>query len=193
MPQITFPPFAKVIRLEPTLEVPGQINRSVWTGRSKIIGLPGSEFWRFTVGLRATVTERRAREMRAFLTGLRGMGNYFHLPVTPNRQATANPNGSLTANVLAGARTVSTSGIADAVPGMFFTLMGVDHHRLVVAQSGTGASTLVFEPPLTHPMSTGMGIEAWFPYARVRLADPRTTWSEENGVMNVGLSVEEAL
>jgi hypothetical protein len=60
-----------------TLSSPAQVNRSVWTGRRKVVGMPGTETWRGKATIDSVATEDEERAWRAFLFGLRGPVNWF--------------------------------------------------------------------------------------------------------------------
>lgn len=70
----------------PNKITPAQINRSAWTGRSKILGLAGIEYWTARAVFRVLPREDNVRHARAFFASLRGQINTFDLPVLQTPQ-----------------------------------------------------------------------------------------------------------
>lgn len=86
MPNIAIPDVLQLASVAPRVAHPAQQNRSLWTGRSKILGLPGAEYWTGKAVFRVLARENYIRQARAFFYALRGKVNTFDLPVTPTPQ-----------------------------------------------------------------------------------------------------------
>lgn len=86
MPNIAIPDVLQLASVAPRVAHPAQQNRSLWTGRSKILGLPGAEYWTGKAVFRVLAREDYIRQARAFFYALRGKVNTFDLPVTPTPQ-----------------------------------------------------------------------------------------------------------
>ena len=74
-----------------TLDVPDQMNRSIWTRRRKIVGLPGAEMWMASFSIEPLATEDDERPWRAFLFNLRGRQNHFNYPLPRQRHVGGKP------------------------------------------------------------------------------------------------------
>ena len=77
MSEITVPDANDLILTGLSLSAPAQVNRSKWTGKRKVVGLPGIELWRAQISIDAQATEEAERPWRAFLWGLKGPSNWF--------------------------------------------------------------------------------------------------------------------
>jgi hypothetical protein len=130
MANLILPEELQLVSIKPRLVQPAQQNRSLWTGRSKIIGLPGAEYWTGQAMFRVFATEAAIRKARAFFFGLRGPVNTFDLPVTPTPQLNLrNPYGVNYPLVLDFENGVYAHGSdrepqLEAMPGYTFTRTG---------------------------------------------------------------------
>ena len=77
MSEITVPDVNDLILTGLSLSAPAQVNRSKWTGKRKVVGLPGIELWRAQISIDIQATEEAERPWRAFLWGLKGPTNWF--------------------------------------------------------------------------------------------------------------------
>lgn len=84
---IPFPSVLRPISTGLSRTDPAQVNRSSWTGRSKVLILPTAEVWAARPVFRPLYRERDIRQARAFFSALRGPGNAFDLPVLPTPQS----------------------------------------------------------------------------------------------------------
>jgi hypothetical protein len=91
MAEITVPDPAELIISGPKLSSPAQVNRSVWTGRRKVVGLAGTQVWQASIAIADIATEEAERPWRAFLFGLEGPQNHFRLPLPCNSHIGSKP------------------------------------------------------------------------------------------------------
>lgn len=194
MANITLPALLRVASVEPDLTENAQRNRSAWTGKSKILGLPGNQFWTFNVQFRTVSTEAAIRAGRAFFFALRGMVNTFDLPVTPTPQfAAGTTQPTITSGGAVGARTATFSSVANVIDGMFASVaLPSGHKRLFVPISKAG-SVVTFEPSMIESVAGGATVEIIRPVMRARLTSPRYGYSDSDGVVTFSASVEEAI
>ncbi|MES2289290.1 MAG: hypothetical protein V4530_06080 [Pseudomonadota bacterium] len=61
--------------------MPAQVNRSAFTSRRKVVGLPGAEIWTAKATVESLATELDEREWRAFMMKMRGVENVCDVPV----------------------------------------------------------------------------------------------------------------
>jgi len=185
----------------PLLYVPSQVNRSRWTGRRKVVGLPGAETWRGTVQIGPLVTEAEERVWRKFLLGLRGQQNVFHWPLPRNPHI--------------GAKPVVASG---AVPGYTLPLQGMQpnarivragqymtiplpsgHYRTVclmddLVSNASGQATATFEPAITELPALAAVVETVNPFIPMSVAsDEPLGFVHDDAIGIVSFEVEEAL
>lgn len=176
-----------------------QVNRSAWTGRRRVSGMPGAQKWYASAEI-DLATEDEERPWRLFLLKLRGPVHRFRFPVACSQRAGANPT------VRAGATDFTTlplQGLPASATvlrgGQYLTVpLPSGHHRLVMltedlVSSPAGLGTATFVPELTEVPAEGTSVETVAPYMHAALIDPRQGWKISNGVSVFAISAEEAL
>ncbi len=151
-------------------QIPQAKNRSEYTGRTQVIGQPGTESWTATAQCIAPANDAEERAWHAFLIALRGAENTFWLPARPRLQ-TAAAAPTVTAAV-AGNRAVTVSSTANVLPGMWATVQQTNGHRRLVKVTAIAGSNVQFEPGLTGAPATGVPLVIGDPFGAVRLSDP---------------------
>ena len=177
-----------------------QVNRSAWTGRRRVSGMPGAQRWYASATVPGIATEDDERPWRAFLLSLRGPVNRFRFPVAcsqregsnPTVRAGANPYTTLPLQGLPANATVLKAGHFLTVP------LPSGHHRLVMltadlVTNGSGQGTATFVPELMQTPAEGTTVETINPYLHAALINPRQGWKLSNGVSAFTLDAEEAL
>lgn len=177
-----------------------QVNRSAWTGRRRVSGMPGVQKWYASAVVPHIATEDEERPWRLFLLSLRGPIHWFRFPVACSQRTGSNPTvrsgaGPLTTIPLQGlpASTVVLKG------GQFMTVpLPSGRHRLVMltadlATNSSGQGTATFVPELTETPTAGATVETINPFLMAALMESRQGWRLNNGVSVFQLNVEEAL
>jgi len=191
MALVTFPTNAKVISRKWTLQVPQQINRSSFTGRRKVIGLPGAEIWLLQATIEPLAREVQARSWRAFTASLRGAENFFRFPALPTPQTGfANPK---VAAVVAGNRAVALTTAAGVVPGMHMTITQVDGYQRLVVVVGVVGAQVSFEPYLYLDPLVTSDVEIQNPWGVMALSGGNAGWDDSNGLVGFTIDAQEAL
>ncbi|BAK66894.1 hypothetical protein SLG_22190 [Sphingobium sp. SYK-6] len=177
-----------------------QVNRSAWTGRRRVTGMPGVQKWYASATVPDIATEEDERPWRLFLLSLRGPLNWFRFPVACSQRAGSNPTvraggGPFTSLPLEGlpnSATVLKGGQYMTVP------LPSGRHRLVMltadlVTNGSGQGTATFVPELTETPTTGAIVETINPFLMAALTDSRQGWKLSNGVSVFQIVAEEAL
>jgi hypothetical protein len=184
------------------LRTPAQVNRSGWTGRAKIIGLPGAQIWLLTANFARISTLAKALPWRGFFLSLHGQAHKFPVRAVYEAQtAAANPTVRIGANA---GNTLPLSGLpASATPlvsGMMMTVpLPSGHRRLVgltadLVTNGAGQGTATFWPELDEVPQAGAAVEIRWPFGLMRLADDTVGWKLGERIQHgFSLNVEEAL
>jgi hypothetical protein len=200
MAEITVP-FPDQLSLDGlTLDVPTQVNRSAWTGRRKVIGMPGTERWQGKTAIDLITTEAEERPWRAFLFALRGPANWFRWPLPCHSHIGPRPT------VASGASNGYTLPLTGMQPnarileaGQFMTVpLPSGHARAVVLTAplradGSGNGTAQFEPALNETPTLGATVETTDPFVPMALVDRTQGFSMSDGVSGAAFDVEEAL
>lgn len=183
-----------------TLDVPDQQNRSIWTRRRKIVGLPGAEMWMASFAIEPLATEDDERPWRAFLFNLRGRQNHFHYPMPRQRHVGGKP---LVNAASASGYTLPLDGMEPSTrilsAGHFMTVpLPSGHQRLVMLASdlitnASGEATAQLNIELGEIPANNAVVETGSPFIPVCNADPRVTINWEQAVAGVGFNLEEAL
>lgn len=151
-----------------TLDVPQQKNKSEFTKRTQVIGLPGAEGWLATAMVLPDASQIETRAWRAFVLACRGAENTFHLPAEkPWPKPAADP--SVTAAV-AGNRAVTVSSTAEIAIGMYATVEQANGYFRLVGVVGIDGSNVHFEPYLTGDPKIGATLRIIAPFCPMRLA-----------------------
>lgn len=181
------------------LTSPAQTNRSAWTGKRKVVGLPGIELWSGQVTIDLLSTEEEERPWRAWLFALRGPTNWFKWTLPCATHAGGLPT------VAAGASNGYTLPLAGLTPstvilkaGQFMTVpLPSGYTRTVclisaLASNGSGNATATFEPALGETPAFGATVETKNPYIRMSPTDPMQGLATADGVSGTTFDVEEA-
>lgn len=197
------PPDTEALILnELTLDVPDQQNRSIWSRRRGVVGLPGAEMWFASFNLEAMTTEDEERPWRAFLFSLRGRQNIFHYPLPKQSHVGGKPL------VDAGAGDGYTLPLKGMQPstrilsaGHYMTVpLPSGHHRLVMLAHGSdlitdadGKAIATLNIELGEIPAVDTVVETAEPFIPVCNADPRVSISWQDAVSGAGFNLEEAL
>lgn len=190
----------KLITVAIDVLVPDQMNRSQWTSRSQVVGLPGAESWAIASEIEPIATEKEERAWRAFIFNMRGRQNHFHYPLCYQSHIGPRPvvrtgasNGySLPLGGMSPSTMILEAGQYLTVPlpsGHFRTVMLTAD--LVANDSGQGTAQLnvaLGETPIVNQT-----VETANPFIPVRNVDPRVSLSYGGGVSSAQLSLEETL
>lgn len=199
MSEITVPDYDNLLLDKLALSAPAQVNRSAWTGRRKVIGLPGAETWTGAVTIDTISTENEERPWRAFLAALRGPDNWFkwmlpcatHLGAKPNVASGAGNGYTLPLTGMQPSTTILRAGQYMTVP------LPSGHKRAVcltadLVANGSGAGTASFAPALGETPAAGATVETLAPY--IPMAPTQTTlgFDMADGLSGTSFEVEEA-
>ena len=200
MSEITVPNHDDLYLEGLSLSAPAQVNRSGWTGRRKVIGLPGAETWRGKATIDLLTTEEEERPWRAFLFALRGPVNWFRWPLPCAVHIGPKPV------VVAGAAVGYSLALEGMTPnalilkaGQFMTVpMPSGNLRAVCLTSdlrtdGSGLATAVFEPALNEVPGTGVTVETVAPFIPVSMVQSEQGFTLADGVSGASFDVEESL
>lgn len=181
------------------LSAPAQVNRSEWTGKRKVVGMPGAELWTGRATIDMLATEDAERPWRAFLFGLRGPVNWFRWPLPCNSHIGPKPT------VDAGASDGYTLPLTGIQPnarilraGQYMTVpLPSGHNRTVcltadLRADASGDATATFEPALGEIPDSGETVETADPFIPMSLADPTQGFSLSEGISGASFDVEEA-
>lgn len=199
MAEITVPDQHLIIDKQWELDQPAQVNRSAWTRRAKIVGLPGAAIWTVKARIRIRTRESAKRPWRAFLLSLRGPVNTFKLWAACSQRTGSNPTVAAGAAIgwtlpLAGlpvSQTVLKAGqfMTVTLPSGFKALVCLNAD---LVSNGSGNATASFEPALNEVATVGATVETINPFALMRLTASGQGWSEEGGFQSMAFEAEEA-
>lgn len=201
MTLITPPAALPVRRIQWQRRQPAQVNRSGWTGRRQVVGLPGGSLWTASGEFVPLVKQSNVLQWRGFFASLRGPFNTFNLTAVEEAQhALSQP--TITAGT-AGAFTATMTGLPVSTTllpaGSFITIKLSDaSYQLVtltaaLAGNGAGTGTATFDAPLRNTAATGAGsVETISPWCVVAMASDTWGYDVEPGqIYGMGFSVEE--
>jgi hypothetical protein len=195
---ITPPGTLPIRRIQWSLKQPAQINRSGWTGRRQVAGLPGGAIWTASGEFVPIIKEANARQWRGFFASLRGAFNTFYLPATEGDQhalaLTVRVNGSLQAG-----RSLAIDGLPNSTTvlaaGTFISLPSTNQLLILTAaltSNASGQATAIFEPALRITPADNAIVETKNPVAHVALTSDTTGWSVDPGQLyGFTMDVEE--
>lgn len=200
MSEITVPDYDGLIIDGLSLLAPAQVNRSIWTGRRKVVGLPGTELWRGKMRFDEIVTEEEERPWRAFLFGLRGQTNWFKWFLPCNTHI--GPKPTVDTGATAGAYTLPLTGMtANALilrAGQFMTVplpSGAVSTVCLTADirtAATGEAVANFEPALPEAPTLGATVETAAPWIAFALVQSEQGFGFDGGISTSSFDVEEA-
>lgn len=181
-------------------DVPDQLNRSIWSRRGKVVGLPGAEAWRLSALVGPFTTEIEERPWRAFLHGLRGRQNHFHMPVACQRHYGPKP---LVKAASAAGYTLPLDGMAASTrilsAGQYLTVpLPSGHKRLVMLMAdlitnSSGEATAQLNLALGEIPADNAEVETGEPYVPVICTDGNPELSYDQGVSSAALTLEETM
>lgn len=200
MTEITVPDPEGLLLDELRLSAPAQVNRSAWTGRRKVVGLPGTETWRGKATIDMMATEDEERDWRAFLFGFGGQANWFRWPLPCATHLGPKPT------VAAGASngyTLPLTGMLASTrilkAGQFMTVpLPSGHSRAVcltadLRADGSGNATATFRPALNETPTLGATVETTDPFIPMSPVESEQGFGMADGVSGASFDVEEAL
>lgn len=177
-----------------------QVNRSAWTGRRRVSGMPGVQKWYASATVPGIATEEDERPWRVFKIAMRGPVNWARLKVACSQRTGANPTVRAGANPFT---TLPLQGLpANATvlkAGQYITVpLPSGRHRLAMLMAdlltnGSGQGTATFLPELTETPAIGTTVETIDPYMAVAFVDARQGWKLSDGITDMPLVFEEAL
>lgn len=173
------------------LETPQMKNRSQWTGRTQVIGLPGAIYWTARAVVIPISTESAARKWRAFVASLRGAENTFLMPALPTPQA-ALPVEPIVTAAVAGNRQVDVNDASGIGVGMQVSILQTNGHYRLCVVVGKIANRISLEPELAGAPTIGSTVKVNNPVATMRLTSGSNGWSDASTV-DFSLDMEEAL
>lgn len=202
MALLTVPDTEALILTSIRPDVPDQLNRSIWSRKGKVIGMPGAEVWRLSAVIGPLATEVEERPWRAFLHGLRGHQNHFHYPVACQRHvgpmplvnAASEAGYSLPLDGMQPSTRVLSAGQYLTVP------LPSGHKRLVMLMAdlvtnGSGQATAQLNLALGEIPSNNAQIETASPYIPVISTDgnPELSYDPQSATSSASLGLEEHL
>lgn len=200
MSEITVPVPGDLLLDRLELSSPSQVNRSTWTGRRKVIGLPGVERWQGAASIANLATEEQERQWRAFLFALKGPQNWFRWPLPCNQHPGSRPTvaaGASNAYILPLAGMQANTLILRA--GQFMTVpLPSGHFRAVcltanLVANASGVANAIFEPALNETPAFGTTVETLNPFAAMAPTESIIGLATANGVSGTSFDVEEAI
>ncbi|MGL4640530.1 MAG: hypothetical protein ACRCVX_12480 [Shewanella sp.] len=160
------------------IDVPAQLNRSEWTSRSKVTGLPGAETWSFSCKVRYRSSRALQRPWDAFFLALKGIENKFrivracqrHVGPMPLVAAGAGDGYALPLKGMTPQTTILEAGQFMAVP------LPSGHVRLVgltadLFTDAVGNATAQFAPALGEIPALNTVVETAHPYTFFNLVN----------------------
>lgn len=199
MTLVAMPTSANLVQFSLSLEEPAQRNLSVWTGGSKVTGLPGAGRWSASFAPHQIIEPKVKKQWRAFLLALRGPVNSFWLTVAKGQ----NTNSAATVGTGANAgRTLPLAGLLQSIlileAGDYITVpLPSGHHRLVMltedlVSSASGTAVARFRPELSEVPAAGASVEINNPYVPLALAQQKQGWTDSYGAMSIQFEAVEA-
>ncbi len=187
-----------LLSLEP--RVPDQANRSIWTSRTQIVGIPGAETWGIKAAIEPIATEDDEAPWRAFLFGLNGRQNTFNFPLPCQYHVGSKPrvNGATEAGYtlpldgMTPSTTILRAGKYLSVP------LPSGHVRTVMLMAdlvtnGSGQATAQLNFALGEVPTDNQEVESGAPYIPVRSANGGIALSWDNAVSGASFDLDEAL
>ncbi|MXP42993.1 hypothetical protein [Allopontixanthobacter sediminis] len=199
MTEITVPNTDDLTLSNLSLDAPAQVNRSIWTGGRKVVGLAGAELWRGSASIDDLATEEEERPWRVFVFGLKGPQNWFRWPLPCASHIGPKPT---VASGAGDAYTLPLTGIQPnariLMAGQYMTVpLPSGHNRPVMLMSdlrgdASGNATAEFTPALGEVPVLGATVETVAPFIPMSLTDPRQGFALSEGVSGSSFDVEEA-
>lgn len=197
------PPEVRFRRTELEVDQPAQVNRSGYTGRRTVMGLPGGALWSGSTQIIDANNNDDAGIARAFLIGLEGPVHTFPLPVAKNQHNFAQ-SAVVAAGALAGQGTMPMKGMPPGVTylktGRYITVtLPSGKYQLVMltaplVSDGAGNGVASFRPVLREAPANNAPLATRNPFCEVANVTSKVRWVNEPGGMFsfAQLDVEEA-
>lgn len=199
MSEVAVPDYDDLILSGLDLSAPAQVNRSVWTGSRKVVGLPGAEVWRGKAAIDGQATEEAERPWRAFLWSLGGPENWFRWPLPCNQHIGPKP---LVHAASEDGYTLPLDGMQPSTTilfaGQFMTVpLPSGRYRAVcltedLVTNGSGQATATFRPALTEVPADNAEVETARPFVPMSPVSPTQGFAMDSGVSAASFDVEEA-
>ena len=199
MTLITVPSYDDIDMSGPRLNSPAQVNRSIWTGGRKVIGMPGGESWTGQVTIGPIATEEEERPWRAFLFALEGPANSCRWYLPCNRHIGGKPAVDTGAS---NAYTLPLTGMAASTiilrAGQWMTVpLPSGKYRAVcltadLITDSSGEATASFKPALGETPTLGATVETGAPFIDFAPTATIMGLDQQDGVSGVSFDVEEA-
>lgn len=199
---ISIPASLRIRNIEWTATDPDLVNRSPWTGRSRVFDLAKGQVWSASFEVVPLIGQVNAQAVRGFLAALRGRKNSFRLVAVETPQRTgSNPVTTLAAPALQNLLSVSgfpasqvvlpQGGLISVVyPSGDEQMMVLDRN---VLSDSSGNALLIFEPGLRMALPMGSSVETILPTCLMRNAQPSYSWAVSAGQQySYSLTCEEA-
>lgn len=199
MTEIIVPDYNAMTITGLTPNFPSRVNRSAWTGKRKVVGLPGGENWTGSLIVPDIATELEERKWRAFLVALRGPQNWFkwflpcqtHSGAKPLVNNTPAPGYELSLDGMTPSTTILTAGCFMTVP------LPSGHKRLVcltedMVTNSSGQAIARFGPALGEIPANNVEVETKAPYIPLALTNTNTGLNYQDAIAGIELDVEEA-
>lgn len=200
MALLTIPDPAALILLSLTPVVPDQANKSIWSSRTQVVGMPGAETWALKAAIEPLATEDEERPWRAFLFGMKGRQNTFNYPLSCQSHVGSKPKVNA---ALSTGYTLPLDGMTVSATilkaGSFITVpLPSGHKRLVMLMAdlvtnGSGQATAQLNFALGEVPADNAEVETLQPYVPVRSVGGGIGLGWENAVSGASFDLEEAL
>lgn len=200
MALLTVPDTEALILTSLRPDVPDQLNRSIWSRKGKVVGMPGAEVWRGSAVVGPIVTEMEERPWRAFLHGLKGRQNHFHWVIACQRHvggmplvnSASSPGYSLPLDGMQPSTRILSAGQYLTVP------LPSGHKRLAMLMAdlitnSSGEATAQLNLALGEIPANNAVVETAFPYIPVICTEgnPDLYYDPQNGTSSASLNLEE--
>lgn len=199
MSEIIVPDPASLLLDSLTLVSPAQVNRSSWTGRRKVIGMPGVEMWRGRLTIDSIATEEAERAWRKFLFALGGPQNWFRWPLPCQTHIGAKPTvGAGASNGYSLPLVGMQPGARILKAGQFLTVaLPSTYNRTVcltadLRADASGNATAQFRPALNELPAEGAAVETTDPYIAMSPTATELGFATSQGISAASIDVEEA-
>ena len=198
MSEVTVPDNDELIITSLECDYGGQVNSSRWTGKRKVIGLPGGEQWYAAAFVSDISNEAEERQWRAFLSKLRGVRNWFKLVVAclthsgskPKIAAGGAPNYQIPLKGMTASTTILLAGQYMTVP------LPSGMNRLVRLESdlvtnSAGNAIANTSPALNEIPAENAVCETVNPFLPVAQTTSRNGLAWDNAISGFQLTLEE--
>jgi hypothetical protein len=161
-----------------------QVNRSLWTGTRKAVGLPGAQLWTVSGNFAPQIGMSEAIPWKAFFFKLRGVQNSFPV-IAVEAQQTSASNPTVASGAIDGA-SVPLTGLPVSstvlLAGQMLTVtLPSGHKRLAgltadLVSNGSGAGTATLNIELGETPAMGAAVEIQWPFGLMALTGDTYGW-----------------